>query len=82
MKSHYYSTLVTNITGSHDLTMTSNMMQSQDITSSSSVYTNYPMVNCNEPLYEDPGHKEDEVYSLFKGRNIPRLRPYQLRYVN
>ena len=80
MKSHYYSTLDTNITGSHDLAMTTDMSQSQDITSSSTVYTNYPLVNCDEPLYEDPGHKEDEIYSWSKGRKIPRLKPHKLRY--
>jgi len=33
----------------------------------------------DEPLYEDPGCEEDEVYSLFKGRKISKLRPHQVK---
>ena len=33
----------------------------------------------DEPLYEDPGCEEDEIYNLFKGRKISKLRPCQVK---
>ena len=33
----------------------------------------------DEPLYEDPGCIEDEVYSWFKGRKTFKLMPHEIK---
>ena len=33
----------------------------------------------DEPLYEDPGCVEDEVYSWFKGRKTFKLMPHEIK---
>ena len=72
LKSHYYSTLGTSTNLINDTPMASP-------TSIHSVYANHPIINSDEPLYEDPGHREDEIYSWFKDRKISKLRPHKIR---
>ena len=88
LKSQYYSTLDRVVNPSsldseiYDTPMTdsSSMSKSHEVNNSTAPYCNpVSSAKSDEPLYEDPGHKEHNIYSWLKCRSIATMKPHHIK---